>query len=96
MDYLIEHPEVGIIKYFKNNRAKRIIISLKSDYVRVVIPRRETLKNAQQFVESKLDWIKNGMNKPISLPNSPIYSNFSGRFSYIIFYKLFYLDLSLL
>lgn len=58
MDYLIEHPEVGIIKYFKNNRAKRIIISLKSDYVRVVIPRRQTLKNAQQFVESKLDWIK--------------------------------------
>ena len=58
MDYLIEHPEVGIIKYFNNNRAKRIIISLKSDYVRVVIPRRQTLKNAQQFVELKLDWIK--------------------------------------
>ena len=58
MDYLIEHPEVGIIKYFKNNRAKRIIISLKPGYVRVVIPRMQSLKNAKQFVESKLDWIK--------------------------------------
>ena len=58
MDYLIKHPEVGIIKYFKNNRAKRIIISLKPGYVRVVIPRMQSLKNAKQFVESKLDWIK--------------------------------------
>ena len=58
MDYLIEHPEVGIIKYFKNNRAKRIIISLKPGYVRVVIPRRQSFKNAKKFVESKLDWIK--------------------------------------
>ena len=58
MDYLVEHPEVGIIKYFKNNRAKRIIISLKPDYVRVVIPQRQSFKNARQFVESRLEWIK--------------------------------------
>lgn len=58
MDYLVEHPEVGTIKYIKNNRAKRIIISIKPDYVRVVIPKRQTFKNAQKFVESRLDWIK--------------------------------------
>ena len=63
MDYLVEHPEVGIIKYFKNNRAKRIIISLKPDYVRVVIPKRQSFKNAQQFVESRLEWIKTNKEK---------------------------------
>ena len=63
MDYLVEHPEVGIIKYFKNNRAKRIIISLKPDYVRVVIPKRQSFKNARQFVESRLGWIKTNREK---------------------------------
>ena len=58
MDYLVEHPEVGTIKYIENNKAKRIIISIKPDYVRVVIPKRQTFKNAQKFVESRLDWIK--------------------------------------
>ena len=58
MDYLVEHPEVGTVKYIENNRAKRIIISIKPEYVRVVIPKRQSFKNAQKFVESRLDWIK--------------------------------------
>lgn len=58
MDYLVEHPEVGTVKYIGNNRAKRIIISIKPEYVRVVIPKRQSFKNAQKFVESRLDWIK--------------------------------------
>lgn len=58
MDYEIEHPDVGIIRYIKNNRAKRIVISVKPDFVRVTVPRRQTLKNAQKFVEQKIDWIK--------------------------------------
>ena len=58
MNNLIEHPEIGTIKYIGNNRAKRIIISIKPEYVRVVIPKRQSLKNAQKFVESRLDWIK--------------------------------------
>jgi len=58
VDYLVEHPEVGTVKYIGNNRAKRIIISIKPEYVRVVIPKRQSLKNAQKFVESRLDWIK--------------------------------------
>ena len=58
MDYEIEHPDVGIIRYIKNNRAKRIVISVKPDLVRVTVPRRQTVKNAQKFVEQKIDWIK--------------------------------------
>ena len=58
MDYEIEHKDVGIIHYIKNNRAKRIVISVKPDFVRVTVPRRQTLKNAQKFVEQKIDWIK--------------------------------------
>ena len=58
MDYEIEHPDIGIIRYIKNNRAKRIVISVKPDFVRVTVPRRQTLKNAQKFVEQKIDWIK--------------------------------------
>ena len=63
MNYLVEHPEIGTIKYIGNNRAKRIIISVKPEFVRVVIPKRQSFKNAQKFVESKLEWIKKNKNK---------------------------------
>ena len=63
MDYLVEHPEVGTIKYIGNNRAKRIIISVKPEFVRVVIPKRQSFKSAQRFVESRLEWIKKNKTK---------------------------------
>ena len=56
------HKDVGIIRYIRNNRAKRIIISIKPEFVRVTIPRRQTLKNAQKFVEQKINWIKKHSN----------------------------------
>ena len=62
MDYEIKHQDIGIIRYIKNNRAKRIVISIKPRYVRVTIPRRQTLKSAQEFVEQKIDWIKEHSN----------------------------------
>ena len=62
MDYEIVHKDVGIIRYIRNNRAKRIIISIKPEFVRVTIPRRQTLKNAQKFVEQKINWIKKHSN----------------------------------
>lgn len=62
MDYEIEHKDVGIIRYIKNNRAKRIIISIKPEFVRVTVPRRQTLKNAQKFVDTKINWIKKHSN----------------------------------
>ena len=63
MDYLVEHPEIGTVRYIGNNRAKRIIISVKPEFVRVVIPKRQSFKNAQKFVESRLEWIKKNKNK---------------------------------
>ena len=63
MDCLVEHPEVGTIKYIGNNRAKRIIISVKPEFVRVVIPKRQSFKSAQRFVESRLEWIKKNKTK---------------------------------
>jgi len=66
VDYEIDYKDIGIIRFIKNNRAKRIIISIKPEFVRVTIPRRQTLKNAQKFVEQKIDWIKkhsSNMNK---------------------------------
>jgi len=62
VDYEIEHKDVGIIRYIKNNRAKRIIISIKPEFVRVTVPRRQTLKNAQEFVDKKINWIKKHSN----------------------------------
>ena len=62
VEYEIDHPKVGIIRYLKNNKAKRIIISIKPRYVRVTIPRRQNLKNAQKFVEQKIGWIKKHSN----------------------------------
>ena len=58
MDYEIDYKDIGIVRFIKNNRAKRIIISIKPGFVRVTIPRRQTLKKAQKFVEQKIDWIK--------------------------------------
>ena len=58
MNYLVEHPEVGTIRYDRSNKAKRIIISVKPQFVRVAIPKRQSFKNAQKFVESKISWIK--------------------------------------
>ena len=58
MDYEIDYKDIGIIRFIKNNRAKRIIISIKPEFVRVTIPHRQTLKDAQKFVEQKIDWVK--------------------------------------
>ena len=57
MDHLVEHPRIGMIRYQKS-WGKRIGITVKPDFVRVSVPQRETIMNAQKFVESKIDWIK--------------------------------------
>jgi len=57
MDHLVEHPEVGAIRY-QRSKGRRIGISVKPEFVRVSVPRRESLANAQKFVESKIGWIK--------------------------------------
>ena len=62
MDYLVEHPKVGLIRY-ERSRGKRIGITVKPEFVRVAVPNRETLMNAQKFVESKMDWIQKRVSK---------------------------------
>jgi len=58
VDYLVEHPEVGTIRYERSDRAKRIIISVKPKFVKVAIPKRQSFKNAQQFLDSRIEWVK--------------------------------------
>ena len=62
MDYLVEHPKAGLIRY-ERSRGKRIGITVKPEFVRVAVPNRETLLNAQKFVESKMDWIQKRVSK---------------------------------
>ena len=57
MDHLVEHPEIGAIRY-QRSKGRRIGISIKPEFVRVSVPRRESLESAQKFVESKIGWIK--------------------------------------
>ena len=57
MDYLVEHPEIGAIRY-QRSKGRRIGISVKTEFVRVSVPRRQSFKNAQKFVESQIGWIK--------------------------------------
>ena len=57
MDHLVEHPEIGSIRY-QRSKGKRIGISIKTEFVRVSVPRRQSFKNAQKFVESQIGWIK--------------------------------------
>ena len=57
MDHLVEHPEIGAIRY-QRSKGRRIGISIKTEFVRVSVPRRQSFKNAQKFVESQIGWIK--------------------------------------
>ena len=57
MNHLVEHPEVGTIRY-QRSKGRRIAISIKPEFVRVSVPRRQSFKNAQKFVETQVKWIK--------------------------------------
>ncbi|SVD06256.1 uncharacterized protein METZ01_LOCUS359110 [marine metagenome] len=57
MDHLVEHPEIGAIRY-QRSKGRRIGISVRPEFVRVAVPRRQSFKNAQKFVESRIGWIK--------------------------------------
>ena len=57
MDHLVEHPEIGAIRY-QRSKGRRIGISVRPEFVRVAVPRRQSFKNAQKFVESRIEWIK--------------------------------------
>jgi len=62
VDYLVDHPKVGLIRY-ERSHGKRIGITVKPEFVRVAVPNRETLMNAQKFVETKMNWIQKRVSK---------------------------------
>ncbi len=53
----IEIPSTVPILFERSTRAKRISISVKADRVRVAVPMGFSMKKAQEFVESKSEWI---------------------------------------
>jgi len=56
----ITYPEIGSVYFEKNKKAKRIVISIKSqDNVHVAVPRFVSFRRAESFVQKKLVWIKN-------------------------------------
>ena len=61
---LIYINEVGPILFKKSNKAKRVIITIRSiSNVRVSVPLGVSFKSAEIFVNSKTDWIKKNLIK---------------------------------
>jgi predicted metal-dependent hydrolase len=52
------------ITYVKSVRAKRLSVTIGPfKPVRVAFPVRSTLRKAQEFLESKFEWVKKTVNK---------------------------------
>lgn len=55
----IEVDSIGPVLFERSKRAKRISITVTSHKgVRVAVPSRASFSNAEEFVETKIDWIK--------------------------------------
>lgn len=68
-------PSIGSVSFVKSARAKHLSITIKSDLtVKVTVPRRISLVIGQQFLLSKVPWIKKQLVKMKKLQkgNSPI------------------------
>lgn len=50
-------PDVGPVVLEKSGRARRLILSVRLERVRVAIPNRLTFKKAEQFARANLEWI---------------------------------------
>lgn len=60
----ITFPEIGSVFFEKSKKAKRVVISIKSQSsVRVAIPRFVSFRRAESSVRQKLVWIKNQQSK---------------------------------
>ncbi len=66
-----EVPDVGPVVLAISNRAKYLRITVRPDRaVRLTIPRGVSLKKAQQFLNSRIPWIKKHVRKFEELENS--------------------------
>lgn len=64
MSTTCEVPDVGPVVLAISNRAKHLRITVRPDRaVRLTIPRGVSLKRAQQFLNSRIPWIKKHMRR---------------------------------
>ncbi len=59
----INFPSIGPVLFERSKRAKRISISVRSERVRVTVPKGVSFKQAEKFVLTKTDWIKKHLQK---------------------------------
>ena len=60
----VEMNGVGTVLFERSKRARRVIISIKPfKGVRVAVPYRMSFNKAEEFVHSKIDWIKMQLEK---------------------------------
>ncbi len=70
-----EYPEIGKVVYQQNDRAKRLIIKIKSyDLVSVTIPKSTSFSKAENFLLSGKDWILQAKNKMQNVRPQVIYT----------------------
>ena len=67
---IINLSSIGPILFEKSKRARRVSISVRSDRVRVAVPKGVSFKQAEKFVLSKTDWIKKHLQKLEYLKNN--------------------------
>jgi predicted metal-dependent hydrolase len=84
---------VGEIPIIKNKRAKRVKITIKPyDGVKVTIPTNCSFKDAENFIESKTDWMKLNLLKLESIENRTtifdLHSQFKTRFHQLIIFPV--------
>lgn len=62
--HIVEIPNVGPVVIAKSMRAKRLSITVKRDQtVRLTIPRSISLRRAEEFLNSRIPWIKKHLRK---------------------------------
>ncbi len=60
----ITYSQIGSVYFEKSKKARRVVISIKSqNNVRVAVPRFVSFRRAESFVRQKLVWIKNQQTK---------------------------------
>ncbi len=63
----IDYHEIGNVKFFRSNRAKRSSIKVNhKGEVFVVLPKDEDIEEAEKFVNGKLEWIRKTKQKVLS------------------------------
>jgi predicted metal-dependent hydrolase len=71
MSTTCEVPDVGPVVLAISNRAKHLRITVRPDRaVRLTIPRGVSVKRAQQFLNSRIPWIKKHMRRFEELENN--------------------------